>query len=155
MTKVLFVCLGNICRSPTAEIVFRHRVQAAGLSHLVRADSAGTGDYHIGELPDSRAREAALKRGYDMSNLRARQVQPEDFEEFHHILAMDRTNLAILKRRCPPAYSHKLGLFMDYSRNYSEREVPDPYFGGPGGFDIVLDMVEDATLGLLAKLRNE
>lgn len=154
MTKVLFVCLGNICRSPTAEAVFRRQVQAAGLSHLIQADSAGTGDYHIGEEPDSRAREAALKRGYDMSTLRARQVQPKDFEEFHQILAMDGANLAILKRHCPPAHSHKLGLFMDYSRRFSEREVPDPYFGGADGFEIVLDMVEDAASGLLAKLCN-
>lgn len=154
MTRVLFVCLGNICRSPTAEAVFRHHVQAAGLSHVIQADSAGTGNYHIGDGPDGRAQEAARMRGYDMSKLRARQVQRSDFEEFHHILAMDRTNLKILKQRCPPAHSHKLGLLMDYSRNFSEREVPDPYFGGPDGFKIVLDMVEDASLGLLAKLRN-
>jgi protein-tyrosine phosphatase len=156
-TRVLFVCMGNICRSPTAEAVFRHQVTAAGFENAVHIDSAGTHDYHIGEPPDARAQKAAARRGYDATELRARQVDETDFEVFDYILAMDKANLAILERECPPQYSHKLGLLMQYSERYSEgvEEVPDPYFGGNQGFEHVLNMVEEAGRGLLIQLRGE
>ncbi len=155
MIKVLFVCMGNICRSPTAEAVFRHQVKAAGFDQAIHIDSAGTHDYHIGDPPDERAQNAALRRGYDMQELRARQVQMRDFEVFHHILAMDEDNLAILKQQCPPQYRHKLGLLMQHSKKFVERkEVPDPYFGGRQGFEEVLDMVEEAGQELLDHIRN-
>lgn len=156
MIKVLFVCMGNICRSPTAEAVFRYQVKAAELDDVIEIDSAGTHDYHIGEPPDGRAQQAALRRGYEMKDLRARQVRMQDFETFHHILAMDQDNLAILRRHCPPQHAHKLGLLMQYSENFSEHEeVPDPYFGGDDGFEKVLDMVEEAGQGLLERIRGE
>lgn len=156
-TRVLFVCMGNICRSPTAEAVFRHQVEAAGLENEIYIDSAGTHDYHIGEPPDERAQKAAAKRGYGTSGLRARQVDEKDFEEFHYILAMDRGNLAVLQRECPPEYKHKLGLLMQYSRKFStgSREVPDPYFGGQQGFEHVLNLVEEAGRELLKRIQNE
>jgi protein-tyrosine phosphatase len=156
-TRVLFVCMGNICRSPTAEAVFRHQVTAAGFENAIHIDSAGTHDYHIGERPDARAQKAAAQRGYDATELRARQVDETDFEVFDYILAMDKANLAILERECPPQYSHKLGLLMQYSERYSEgvEEVPDPYFGGNQGFEHVLNMVEEAGRGLLIRLCGE
>ena len=156
-TRVLFVCMGNICRSPTAEAVFRHQVTAAGFENAIHIDSAGTHDYHIGAPPDARAQKAAAQRGYDATELRARQVDETDFEVFDYILAMDKANLAILERECPPQYSHKLGLLMQYSERYSEgvEEVPDPYFGGNQGFEHVLNMVEEAGRGLLIRLRSE
>jgi protein-tyrosine phosphatase len=156
-TRVLFVCMGNICRSPTAEAVFRHQVTAAGFENAIHIDSAGTHDYHIGERPDVRAQKAAAQRGYDATELRARQVDETDFEVFDYILAMDKANLAILERECPPQYSHKLGLLMQYSERYSEgvEEVPDPYFGGNQGFEHVLNMVEEAGRGLLIRLCGE
>ena len=149
-TRVLFVCMGNICRSPTAEAVFRHQVGIAGVDKKLYIDSAGTHSYHIGAPPDERAQSAAQRRGYDMKALRARQVQISDFEMFHHILAMDEDNLALLQQQCPPQYSHKIGLLMQHSKNFTGRkEVPDPYFGGHQGFEEVLDMVEEAGLELL------
>ena len=155
-TRVLFVCMGNICRSPTAEAVFRHQVGMAGIDRQLYIDSAGTHDYHIGGPPDERAQNAAQRRGYDMKGLRARQVQISDFETFHHILAMDEDNLTLLKQQCPPQYSHKLGLLMQHSKKFADRkEVPDPYFGGRQGFEEVLDMVEEAGLELLNRIRNK
>ncbi|WP_090961493.1 low molecular weight protein-tyrosine-phosphatase [Nitrosospira sp. Nsp18] len=156
-TSVLFVCMGNICRSPTAEAVFRHQVTAAGFENAIHIDSAGTHDYHIGAPPDARAQKAAAQRGYDATGLRARQVDETDFEVFDYILAMDKANLAILERECPPQYSHKLGLLMQYSERYSEgvEEVPDPYFGGNQGFEHVLNLVEEAGRGLLIRVRGE
>ncbi|MDE2365637.1 MAG: low molecular weight phosphotyrosine protein phosphatase [Betaproteobacteria bacterium] len=156
-TRVLFVCMGNICRSPTAEAVFRHQVQAAGLEEEIHIDSAGTHDYHIGAPPDERAQRAAMRRGYDTKQLRARCVHEKDFEVFHYILAMDRANLAILQRECPSQYSHKLGLFMRYSKRFSDgiQEVPDPYFGGQQGFEHVLNLVEEAGKGLLSRIQDE
>jgi len=154
MQSVLFVCTGNICRSPTADGVFRYLVREAGLEARVRVDSAGTHDYHVGEPPDERTQAHALRRGYDLSALRARQVVGEDFERFDLLLAMDRGHLRILQRLAPPAHRHKLRLFMDFATTRRRDEVPDPYYGGARGFDEVLDMVEDAARGLLEELRT-
>ena len=153
--KVLFVCMGNICRSPTAEAVFRHHVEKAGLLDDIEIDSAGTHDYHIGESPDPRTRQAASRRGYDMSALRGRQVGVRDFSEFDYVLAMDEANLAILQRLRPRDAAGHLGLFLEFAERHAEREVPDPYFGGADGFERVLDMVEDAAAGLLRHLREQ
>ena len=155
MTKVLFVCTGNICRSPTAEGIFRKLVSDAGVAHMVSADSAGTHGYHVGEPPDPRAQEAAAKRGYDLSHLRARRVQQEDFHRFDLVLAMDREHESILARMAQPSSAHKLQLMMSYARRFSQEEVPDPYYGGPRGFELVLDMLEDASRGLLEALVTE
>lgn len=153
--KVLFVCMGNICRSPTADVVFRHQVKEAGLDQQIMVDSAGTHAYHIGDPPDPRAQRSALQRGYEMHDLRARAVQQDDFIEFDYILAMDRDNLAILQERCPAQHSNKVSLLMQYSRGTNLRkEVADPYFGGQREFEEVLDMVEEASLGLLEHIRS-
>ena len=152
--KVLFVCMGNICRSPTAETVFRARVGEAGLAQRILIDSAGTHDYHIGDPPDMRTQRAALQRGYDMSTLRGRQVDLSDFIRFDYVLAMDRANLAILQRLCPQPQHGRLGLFLEYASRHDEHEVPDPYYGGAEGFERVLDMVEDAAEGLLVHIRK-
>ena len=154
MNKVLFVCMGNICRSPTAEGVFRHMVQALALDSKIVADSAGTHDYHVGDAPDRRAQQAAARRGYELGDLRGRQVCVEDFARFDYILAMDNHNLKILERQCPAEHKHKLRLFLEFSQNFKEREVPDPYYGGAHGFENVLDMVEDAAQGLLEEIRR-
>lgn len=154
MVKVLFVCLGNICRSPTAEGVFRHVVREAGLLERIYIDSAGTHAYHIGEPPDARAQQAAARRGIDLSRLRGRQATRQDFEEFDYVLAMDRENLAHLQRLCPKGMDTKLRLFMEFAVSRTEKEVPDPYYGGEAGFDRVLDMVEEASLGLLEHIRR-
>jgi len=152
--SVLFVCLGNICRSPTAEAVFRERVIAAGLEAHIRIDSAGTGDWHIGRAPDPRTREAAARRGYQMDTLRARQVSPQDFYEVDVVLAMDNTNLADLQAMQPADVNVTLGRFLDYSTAASVKEVPDPYYGGEDGFDRVLDLIEGGADGLLDALRE-
>lgn len=153
--QILLVCMGNICRSPTAEGVLRQRLLNAGLAHRVIVDSAGTHGYHVGEPPDPRAQEAAAARGYDLSRLVARQVNRQDFHDFDLILAMDRANLAHLERLCPTQHRRKLRLFLSYSRRYPGREVPDPYYGGRDGFEQVLDMIEDAVDGLIDSLRQE
>jgi protein-tyrosine phosphatase len=153
--SVLFCCLGNICRSPTAEAVFRGQVEAAGLAHSIVIDSAGTHDYHIGEPPDRRSQRAAQQRGYDMSALRGRQIGEQDFLLFDYVLAMDRANLAILQQLRPAHADSHLGLFLEFARSHSEREVPDPYYGGHEGFERVLDLVEDAAEGLLNHLRQK
>lgn len=151
-TAVLLVCMGNICRSPTAEGVLRRLADEAGMLDRLRIDSAGTHDYHVGKAPDPRAQEAAMRRGYDLSALRARQVSVRDFQEYDLILAMDRENLHNLQWQCPPEHRHKLRLFLSFSGCHSGDEVPDPYYGGREGFDRVLDMVEDAARGLLRTL---
>lgn len=154
VVKVLFVCMGNICRSPTAEAVFRHYVESAGLSDVILIDSAGTHDYHIGHAPDLRSQQAASQRGYDMSVLRGRQVEKPDFEKFDYVLAMDRANLSILQYLAPRGCEKRVGLFLEFARHHAEREVPDPYYGGAQGFERVLDMVEDAAQGLLQHIRQ-
>ncbi len=150
--QVLFVCLGNICRSPTAHGVFARQVADAGLAEEIVVDSAGTGAWHVGEPPDGRATEAARARGYDLGWLRARQVSPADFERFDYILVMDKNNLGHLQAMQPAEYGGHLGLFLDFHPHPPVREVPDPYYGGDDGFDRVLDLVEEASRGLLQAL---
>ncbi|MEM8755513.1 MAG: low molecular weight protein-tyrosine-phosphatase [Pseudomonadota bacterium] len=150
MTKVLFVCLGNICRSPTATAVFRARAAEAGLD--AAADGAGTGGWHIGDPPDPRATAEAARRGYDMSALRARQAKAADFAAYDLILAMDRSNLAALERLRPADARAELKLFLDYAPGAGRRDVPDPYY--EGGFDLVLDLIEEAADGLIEALRR-
>jgi protein-tyrosine phosphatase len=141
--KVLFVCTGNICRSPTAAGVFAQLVRQAGLEDSIHVESAGTHDYHVGQPPDERAQAHAKQRGYDLSALRARQVRKRDFAEFDLIVAMDRGHLEILQHNCPPEQQGKLRMLI------KGHDIPDPYYGGPEGFDRVLDMVEAACLALL------
>jgi protein-tyrosine phosphatase len=152
--KVLFVCMGNICRSPTAQGVFRALVEREGLSDRILTDSAGTIAYHVGEPPDRRARETATKRGINLEDLRARKALAQDFEAFDYVIAMDRANYRDLQEICPPDYLERLHLFMDFAPHLPEDEVPDPYYGGIAGFDRVFDMVEQASLGLLNEIRE-
>jgi protein-tyrosine phosphatase len=153
--RLLFVCMGNICRSPSAEGVFR-RVLADKAPHLpIEIDSAGTHDYHVGRPPDRRAVEAALRRGVDLSNLRARQVAREDFERCDLILVMDEENLTALRAIAPVQYRDRIRLLMDYAPDAASRHVPDPYYGGLRGFEEVLDLLEEASEGLLAALSQE
>ena len=154
MVRVLFVCLGNICRSPTAHAVFEKMVEEQGLSSQILVDSAGTGDWHIGHPADARASAAAQKRGVDMSALRARQFNAADFENFDYILAMDQANLDDIQALAPAAHSARVALFLYYASHFDEREVPDPYYGGDDGFEHVLDLIEDAAKGLLDELRG-
>lgn len=151
--RILFVCLGNICRSPSAEAVMRHYLQQSGLAERVYLDSAGTGDWHIGKAPDARARAAGQQRGYDLDSLRARQVTPSDFQEFDLILAMDHNNLTDLQRLRPASTTAELDLFL---RRYQlvPAEVPDPYYGGPEGFEQVLDLLEQGCAALTQELRG-
>ena len=155
MTRILFVCTGNICRSPTAEGVARHFIQAAELADSIEVDSAGTNGYHAGEAPDPRTRKVAQSRGYDLSGLRARKLEVLDFQRFDLILAMDRGHLEIMQRLCPEVYQPRLRLFMEYARDSEFDEVPDPYYGGPRGFEAVLDMCEDGVQGVLDSLRAQ
>ena len=152
--KILFVCMGNICRSPTAEGVFRAhaRRHAAGLK--IEIDSAGTHAYHVGEPPDPRSIEAATRRGIDLTDLRARQVQDEDFERFDLIVAMDRLNHATLLDRSPPEHHQRIRTLLEFAGKTAPADVPDPYYGGAKGFDDVLDLVESAVEGLLAEVRH-
>ncbi len=153
--SVLFCCMGNICRSPTAEAVFRTRVEEAGLAQHIAIDSVGTHDYHIGNPPDLRTQRAAKQRGYDLSNLRGRQVEVVDFSRFDYVLAMDNANMAILQGLCPAVQRDRLELFLQYAQSHQETEVPDPYYGGEDGFENVLDMVEDAAAGLLLHIQKQ
>lgn len=147
--RILFVCLGNICRSPTAEVVFRDTATRAGLAGRVSVDSAGTGEWHVGNPPDWRAIEHARRRGYDLSHLRARQVGPDDFAAFDYVLAMDVANLAALAQLRPPHFAGHLGLFLDLAPDLGTREVPDPYDGGPQAFERMLDLIEDGSRALV------
>ena len=152
--KILIVCIGNICRSPTAHGVFEARVQAAGLGDRVQVDSAGTHSYHVGAPPDARSQAHALQRGYDLSTQRARQLQVSDFEHFDLILAMDGDNLALARERCPPQQARKLRRFAEFFQHHHSAEVPDPYQGGARGFEEVLDLVEDGCEGLMQHVRQ-
>ena len=147
--SVLFVCTGNICRSPTAEGVFRALAHKRGVLERLRVDSAGTLDYHVGEAPDPRSIQHASRRGFDLKPLRARQVAPRDFDEFGWILAMDRGHLRILNAIAPPGSGARVQLFLDHSGRWPGQDVPDPYYGGVQGFETVLDMVEEASERLL------
>jgi protein-tyrosine phosphatase len=148
---VLFVCLGNICRSPTAHGIFQQRVDRCGLGEHILVDSRGTGDWHIGRPPDPRSVAAARRRGYDLSPLRARQIEVGDFRRFDYILAMDSDNLRHLQQLQPRDFRGELALFLDYG-GLGALDVPDPYYGGPEEFDAVLDLVERASDGLLERL---
>ena len=151
--SVLFVCMGNICRSPTAHALFREAVTAAGLHDEIAVDSAGTHAYHIGNPPDARATATALERDIDMTDLRARQVSASDFEQFDYVVAMDRDNLALLEASCPPAAQNRLSLMLDWAEGWGD-EVPDPYYGGDEGFSRVFDMLTAASRGLLAHIAS-
>ncbi|MDJ0948775.1 MAG: low molecular weight protein-tyrosine-phosphatase [Alphaproteobacteria bacterium] len=152
--RVLFVCTGNICRSPTAEGLFRAHVEQAGLAHRIEADSAGTHGYHVGEPPDARSRQAALARGVDIGGQRARRIDPSDFYDFDLILAMDRGHLRQLEGIAPRDATARLHLFLDFAPERGPRDVPDPYYSGAGAFEQVLDLVEDGVLGLISHLRD-
>jgi protein-tyrosine phosphatase len=152
--KVLFVCMGNICRSPTAHGVFRQLVREAGLEDRIKVDSAGTHAYHVGNPPDPRAQAAARRRGVELDDLRARQARPQDFLEYDYVLAMDQDNYQGLSAICPRGQERRIGLFLDYAPQLRVREVPDPYYGGPQGFERVFDLVEAAARGLLEDIRR-
>lgn len=145
--KVLFVCMGNICRSPTAEGVFNHIIQKLGTADRFHLDSAGTHAYHVGESPDARAQQTAKARGVDLSYIRARKFTAGDFETFDYILAMDTDNYEILMEACPDEHQHKVKLFLEFAPEHPERDVPDPYYGGQHGFEHVFDLVEAASHG--------
>jgi protein-tyrosine phosphatase len=149
--KVLMVCLGNICRSPTAEAIFRDKVLALNLGDHIEVDSAGTGSWHIGHPPDARSMRAAAQRNYDMSTLQARQVSPDDMENFDYIFAMDRQNLEDLLAMSAPQFHGRISLFLHHG-NSGYEEVPDPYYSGSDGFELVLDLVEEASANLVRTL---
>ncbi len=155
MVKILFVCMGNICRSPTAEGIFRQKVVEAGLEDMIQIDSAGTIAYHAGRPPDARAQEAARRRGIDLSSQRARKVLAADFEHFDFVIAMDSDNRYDLEAICPPEFANRLHMFLKFARNSRETDVPDPYYGGERGFETVLDLVEAASEGLLQHLKDQ
>ncbi len=150
MTSVLFVCLGNICRSPTAEAVFRQKAKQAGLDLVI--DSAGTGGWHVGASPDPRAIEAGEAKGYNFVGQSARKAETSDFARFDYILAMDKENLRNLQALAPHNYSGHLGLFLDFAEGQNVREVPDPYYGGDDGFKEVVALIEEASAGLIKTL---
>lgn len=156
MIRVLFVCMGNICRSPTAHGVFQKMLEDEGLAGHVEVDSAGTHAYHVGEQPDRRSQEAAIRRGIDLSSLRARKALEEDFHQFDYVLAMDYDNHAILESMCPEGREARLKMFLEYAPDdVRTREVPDPYYGGGRGFEHVLDLVEEASRGLIEAIRRD
>ena len=154
MVKVLFVCLGNICRSPTAEGVFTALIDREGLTDLVSVDSAGTGDWHVGDQPDRRAQAAAKARGYDLSMQRARQIKEIDFWDFDYVIAMDSQNHSDLSIMAPTNAQDRIRMFLSFAPKEGVTDVPDPYYGGANGFDHVLDLVEAASLGLLQEIRK-
>ena len=153
MVKILFVCLGNICRSPTAEGVFRALVEREGLTDQISIDSAGVGSWHVGQSPDPRATAAARERGVDLSTQRARQVKAQDFDRFDYVIAMDSENRRDLKGICPAGEEDRLHKFLQFAPDLGIADVPDPYYGGDGGFDTVLDLIEAASAGLLDDIR--
>lgn len=152
--QVLFVCMGNICRSPMAEGIFRREIAKAGLQDKIQHDSAGTHSYHVGAPPDTRAQGAIKKRGVDISDLRGRQVADADFDRFDYILAMDGDNLRLLKHQAPADKHGKVRLLLSFSERYRNQEVPDPYYGGVRGFEENLDMIEDAVAGLIGEIQQ-
>lgn len=152
--RILFVCMGNICRSPSAEGVFRHVLASQAPELQIEIDSAGTHDYHVGSPPDRRSVAAARRRGIDLSSLRARTVAAEDFTHYDLILAMDEDNLSELRRRAPASYHQRIRLMMEFAPQAASRFVPDPYYGGAQGFEEVLDLLEEAAQGLVAELRK-
>ena len=154
VVKVLFICMGNICRSPTAEGVFRSIVENAGLRDEIEIDSVGTGSWHVGDPPDRRSQEAAAKRGIDISHQRSRQINQDDIVEFDYLVAMDRSNIDNLEHMVTPEMAQKLSRFLEFAPKLSHSDVPDPYYGGPGGVDMVLDLVEEASYGLLDHIRK-
>ena len=155
MIRVLFVCLGNICRSPTGEGVFQTLVEREGLSNSISIDSAGTAAYHIGEPPDQRSQAAAKRRGINLDGQRARRVKALDFQEFDYLLAMDANNHANLMRMCPAGSEHKVHLMLDFGEGTEGQDVPDPYYVGGDGFEVVLDLIENASNGLLGDIRTK
>lgn len=159
MFGVLFVCMGNICRSPMAEGVFRHLALEAGLTESPRTgiiiDSAGTSGYHVGDPPDRRGQRVAKRYGIDLSGLRSRRVERHDFDDFDMILAMDEDNMALLRERCPPDLHERLGIFLDYAPDIPFSELPDPYYGDEADFERCYSLVEQAAQGLLAKIIAE
>ena len=154
MVKILFVCMGNICRSPTAHGVFRALVEKEGLSELIIIDSAGTHAYHVGNSPDKRSQETARRRGIDLSDLLARRVSEDDFDVFDYVVAMDQDNYMSLSEICPMHHVDKIHMFMDFAPEMRTREVPDPYYGGGAGFERVFDLVEAASQGLLVDIKQ-
>lgn len=154
MVNVLFVCMGNICRSPMAEGIFRREIAKAGLQDKVQFDSAGTHSYHVGAPPDARAQGAIKKRGVDISDLRGRQVADADFDKFDYVLAMDSDNLRLLKHQAPDNKHEKIRLLLSFSPRYRNQQVPDPYYGGAHGFEENLDMIEDAVAGLIGEIER-
>ena len=152
ISSVLFVCLGNICRSPSAEAVFRHKAKQQNVNVLI--DSAGTAGYHVGSLPDSRSMEAGTMRGYDFSGITCRKLTEQDFENFDLVVAMDRDNLRNMDKVCPAEHKHKMSLFLQFA-DVEEDEVPDPYYGGKKGFEHVLDLIEAASDGLIQHIKNQ
>lgn len=154
MVSVLFVCMGNICRSPTAEGVFSTLVERENLAGRILVDSAGTHAYHVGDPPDSRSQASARNRGVDLSRQRARKVTAGDFARFDYVLAMDEDNHALLAALCPAGEEHRLKLFLDFAPQAGRSDVPDPYYGAGGGFETVLDLIEEASQGLLADMRK-
>lgn len=152
--KVLFVCLGNICRSPTAEGVFRRTLEQAGMAEAFQIDSCGVGNWHVGKAPDARAQQAALRRGIDLSGLRARQLSEQDFHDFDYVLGMDQDNLRAMRDLKPAHSQAHVGLLLDFAGTPGA-EVPDPYYGGDEGFENVLNMIEAASEGLIRHLKRE
>lgn len=155
MVRVLFVCLGNICRSPTAHGVFEKLVKDAGLQHLIEIDSCGTGAWHVGEAPDERTQKKAKDKGYDLSYLRARKLNKEDFEKFDYILSMDTRNLADVIKKAPATYNGTIKLFLDYSQERNILEVPDPFYGDDETFERVFNLVESTCKGLMQELKEK